>query len=131
MKATFFKLQGFNVSSLPPNRMPTACTSVCLRDLSGSLTVPLVIPSSTPIIPHDSGPEVVIFVGMPSTGKSSFYHKYFKAEGYVHINQDTIGTRAKCVKAVEETIKDGKSCVIGMHHSSSLNEGLTKYAKRS
>jgi bifunctional polynucleotide phosphatase/kinase len=50
---------------------------------------------------------------MPSTGKSSFYSNHFKSEGYLHINQDTIGSRAKCVKAVEEAIKEGKSCVIG------------------
>ena len=74
------------------------------------------MPTNTPIVsPKDehTKPEVVLFVGMPAMGKTSFYNRLFKPEGYVHINQDTIGSRAKCVKAVEATIKDGKSCVIG------------------
>jgi bifunctional polynucleotide phosphatase/kinase len=30
----------------------------------------------------------------------------------VHINQDTLKTRQKCVKAVEEAVKEGRSCVV-------------------
>lgn len=57
--------------------------------------------------------ELVIFVGLPCLGKSSFYRTHFSPAGYVHVNQDTLGSRAKCVKAAEEALKDGKSCVIG------------------
>lgn len=32
---------------------------------------------------------------------------------YLHINQDTLKTREKCIKALEEALKTGKSCVIG------------------
>ena len=82
-----------------------------------SLTVPRVTPTSTPVVPSpDSGTEIVLFVGFPALGKTSFYTKHFSPAGYVHVNQDTLRTRDKCIKAVEETLKDGKSCVVGKVH---------------
>ncbi|EIW85323.1 PNK3P-domain-containing protein [Coniophora puteana RWD-64-598 SS2] len=59
-----------------------------------------------------TGQEIVIFVGYPCLGKTTLYHQHFASAGYVHINQDTLKTRAKCVKAAEEAIQSGKSCVI-------------------
>lgn len=31
----------------------------------------------------------------------------------MHVNQDTLGSRPKCLKAAEEALKTGKSCVVG------------------
>ena len=31
----------------------------------------------------------------------------------MHVNQDTLGTRPKCLKAAEEALRAGQSCVIG------------------
>ena len=56
----------------------------------------------------------MVLVGPPCLGKSTFYRTHFAAEGYVHINQDTLGSRPKCVKAAEEALAAGKSCVIGL-----------------
>ncbi|PPQ78163.1 hypothetical protein CVT25_015496 [Psilocybe cyanescens] len=82
--------------------------------------LPLVIPTSSSIIPVKRQQEVVLFVGYPCLGKSTFYRRFFQPEGYLHINQDTLKTREKCVKALQEAIKAGKSCVIGavVSHSS-------------
>ena len=46
-------------------------------------------------------------------GKSTLYRKHFGPAGYVHISQDALGSRPKCVKATEEALSKGKSCVIG------------------
>jgi bifunctional polynucleotide phosphatase/kinase len=89
---TPYELPGFHVSSLAP-------------------TEPLS-PSNATIVPNPSKPELVLFTGFPCLGKSSFYRKHFAPVGYIHINQDTLGTRAKCVKAAEEALRAGKSCVI-------------------
>ncbi|TFY81192.1 hypothetical protein EWM64_g2825 [Hericium alpestre] len=85
-----YKLPGFNVSSLKPRAKP----------------------SEADIVPPSSKPEIVLFVGMPCLGKSSACRKYFSPKGYVHISQDALGSRAKCVKATEEALSRGKSCVI-------------------
>ncbi|EPT06187.1 hypothetical protein FOMPIDRAFT_1027013 [Fomitopsis schrenkii] len=93
LPAAPYTLPGFHVSSLP-------------REL------PRVTPTSTPLIPPHPTQELVVFVGYPSLGKSSFYRKHFEPLGYVHINQDTLRTREKCVKAAAEALLEGKSCVV-------------------
>lgn len=45
-------------------------------------------------------------------GKTTFFRTHFAPAEYVHVNQDTLKTREKCVKAVETAIQDGKSCVV-------------------
>lgn len=81
------------------------------------IVVPPITPTSTPILPTSpSGPEIVLFVGYPALGKTTFFRKHFEEAGYVHVNQDTLRTRHKCVKAVEEAIEEQKSCVVGRSH---------------
>lgn len=49
-----------------------------------------------------------------ASGKTSFYNKYFKPHDYVHVNQDTLRSRDKCLAVVRETITFGKTgCVVG------------------
>lgn len=92
LPAAPYTLTGFHPSSLPTDS-------------------PQITPTSTPLVASRS-PEVVLFVGYPSLGKSTFYRKHFEPAGYVHINQDILKTRDKCIKAAEEAVKEGKSCVI-------------------
>jgi bifunctional polynucleotide phosphatase/kinase len=77
--------------------------------------VPPVTPTSTPLIPpfKHSKLEIVLFVGYPCIGKSSFYGRHFEPAGYVHVNQDTLKTRLKCIKAAEQALESGQNCVIG------------------
>ncbi|KAH9026819.1 polynucleotide kinase 3 phosphatase-domain-containing protein [Lactarius pseudohatsudake] len=65
-----------------------------------------------PVLPPDPHTEIVVFVGPPCLGKSTFYRTHFAPAEYVHVNQDTLGSRPKCVKAAEEALVAGKSCVI-------------------
>ncbi|TCD67649.1 hypothetical protein EIP91_012159 [Steccherinum ochraceum] len=94
LPAAPYQLQGFNVASLPQNQ-------------------PVITPSSTPLVPIPGKvQEIVLFVGYPSLGKSSFYRKHFLPAEYVHVNQDTLGNRNKCIKAVEDCMTSGQSCVV-------------------
>ena len=43
-------------------------------------------------------PEMVIMVGCPASGKSTFRKRYLEPHGYVAVNRDTMGTMQKCIK---------------------------------
>ncbi|GAA6062392.1 hypothetical protein JCM10212_003201 [Sporobolomyces blumeae] len=82
---------------------------------------PLYTPTSTPLLPRRLSefddhvhPEVIIFVGSPGAGKTSFYKKHFAPKGYVHINQDTLHTREACLSRLVKTLSvpDPPSCII-------------------
>lgn len=56
--------------------------------------------------------QLVLFVGAPGAGKSSYYRRIFQPRGYVHLNQDTLGTRAKCIKEARANLSENRSVVI-------------------
>uniref|UniRef100_A0A8C5WF91 Polynucleotide kinase 3'-phosphatase n=1 Tax=Leptobrachium leishanense TaxID=445787 RepID=A0A8C5WF91_9ANUR len=56
--------------------------------------------------------EVVVTVGFPAAGKSTFIKENLVSKGYVYANRDTLGTWQKCVAACEEALRNGKSIVI-------------------
>jgi bifunctional polynucleotide phosphatase/kinase len=43
-----------------------------------------------------ASPEIVVFVGSPGAGKSTFYRTYFEPLGYVRANQDTLKSVSRC-----------------------------------
>ncbi|KAG1749154.1 polynucleotide kinase 3 phosphatase-domain-containing protein [Suillus paluster] len=96
-----YALPGFDASSLPK----------LLHKLTHQ-AVPLLDPPTAKIIPDVAGTELVVFSGFPCLGKSSFFRRHFAPAGYTHINQDTLGSRSKCVKAAEVALKAGTSCVV-------------------
>ncbi|KAG6861891.1 hypothetical protein C0995_010597 [Termitomyces sp. Mi166 len=71
-----------------------------------------VLPTSTPLLPQPPAKELVLFVGYPCLGKSTFYRRHFEPAGYIHINQDTLKTRDRCVKETRKALQEGNSCVI-------------------
>lgn len=54
--------------------------------------------------------EIVLIVGPPGAGKSTFCKKYFP--NYAYINQDTLKTLIKCIKSCREHVAAGRSVVI-------------------
>ncbi|KAF9958999.1 hypothetical protein BGZ72_010439 [Mortierella alpina] len=75
--------------------------------------VPLFSPTSTPLLPSPGTCEVIVFCGYPASGKSSFAKKHILSTGqYEYVNQDTLKTREKCLKAVEENLKISKAVVV-------------------
>lgn len=57
-----------------------------------------------------SSQEMVMFVGMPASGKSTFAEKHFIPAGYEWINKDTHKT--KCAKMAAEAVAKGKRVVV-------------------
>ncbi|GFZ48059.1 hypothetical protein JCM24511_05807 [Saitozyma sp. JCM 24511] len=80
-----------------------------LANLSTRATVPPIVPSHTPIARSEV--ELVLFVGPPASGKTSFFRTHF-APAYEHVNQDLLGSRDKCLRAAEVLLRDNKSVVV-------------------
>jgi len=105
--ASEYRFLGYDPSSMIPGKTPHQTIdvgeelSVCVS--GGEPFTPTLSPKS----------ELVLLVGYPSMGKSTLYRKHFGPAGYRHISQDSLGSRAKCIKATEEALAGGKSCVIG------------------
>uniref|UniRef100_H9YYQ1 Bifunctional polynucleotide phosphatase/kinase n=1 Tax=Macaca mulatta TaxID=9544 RepID=H9YYQ1_MACMU len=71
---------------------------------------PLCLPESRALL--SSSPEVVVAVGFPGAGKSTFLKKHLVSAGYVHVNRDTLGSWQRCVTACETALKQGKRVAI-------------------
>ncbi|KAG9333115.1 hypothetical protein JZ751_013469 [Albula glossodonta] len=56
--------------------------------------------------------EVIVAVGYPASGKSTFFHTHIIPKGYVYVNRDTLGSWQQCVSACERALKDGRSVAI-------------------
>ncbi|KAL2096606.1 hypothetical protein ACEWY4_008754 [Coilia grayii] len=59
-----------------------------------------------------STPEVVVAVGFPGAGKSTFFHKHIVPKDYTYVNRDTLGSWQNCVSACEKALKQGRSVAI-------------------
>uniref|UniRef100_A0A8C4LMH4 Bifunctional polynucleotide phosphatase/kinase n=1 Tax=Equus asinus TaxID=9793 RepID=A0A8C4LMH4_EQUAS len=79
-----------------------------LRTISPS--GPLCLPESSSLLSSD--PEVVVAVGFPGAGKSTFLQEHLVSAGYVHVNRDTLGSWQRCVTACEAALKQRKRVVI-------------------
>ncbi|KAF8418544.1 putative DNA 3'-phosphatase Tpp1 [Tirmania nivea] len=56
--------------------------------------------------------ELVVLVGSPGAGKSTFVKRYLAPLGYERVNQDILKTREKCLKAAAEFLGVKKSVVV-------------------
>jgi bifunctional polynucleotide phosphatase/kinase len=56
--------------------------------------------------------DIVLFVGSPASGKSTFYNTHLKPLDYIRVNQDILKTRDKCVKVATSHLSDGNSVLI-------------------
>ncbi|TDL29789.1 PNK3P-domain-containing protein, partial [Rickenella mellea] len=91
-----YKLTGFDVKTYPVN-------------------VPVVVPSSAPIIPITQKREIVLFIGPPAAGKATFYHEYFPTKDYEYVKGNLDG----CLQAVERSCKNGMGCVVASANTDS------------
>ena len=62
-------------------------------------------------LPKTNEKSAVIFMGIPASGKSTFYTRYF-SDTHVHINLDNLHTRNKEKLLFEKCIADGSYFVV-------------------
>lgn len=74
--------------------------------------------------------EMILFVGYPASGKSSFYENYLKPADYAHINQDELKTLAKCLSLTKKYIKEKKSfCIDNTNASKNTRQKYIQLCK--
>ncbi|KAM7413561.1 hypothetical protein PAMA_020776 [Pampus argenteus] len=56
--------------------------------------------------------EVIVAVGFPASGKSTFFHTHIIPKGYVYVNRDTLGSWQSCVTACERALKENRSVAV-------------------
>uniref|UniRef100_A0A4W6DSK4 Polynucleotide kinase 3'-phosphatase n=1 Tax=Lates calcarifer TaxID=8187 RepID=A0A4W6DSK4_LATCA len=56
--------------------------------------------------------EVIVAVGFPASGKSTFFHTHVIPKGYTYVNRDTLGSWQSCVSACERALKEGRSVAV-------------------
>ncbi|ESL07925.1 polynucleotide kinase 3'-phosphatase [Trypanosoma rangeli SC58] len=69
-----------------------------------------VVPA--PAIFSRAAQEMVIFVGYPGCGKTTFFSRFLQPAGYIHINRDILKTKAKCLSETAKWWDAGKSVVV-------------------
>lgn len=57
-------------------------------------------------------PEVILMVGSPASGKSSFCKQNLLPSGYIHVNRDNLGSWQKCIQLVRDSLKNNKRVVV-------------------
>ncbi|KAH3743143.1 DNA 3'phosphatase [Pelomyxa schiedti] len=85
------------------------------------------IPETGPIIDGNADTltsattEMILFVGFPASGKSTFAKTHLIPKNYVHVNRDTLSTQPKCLKAAKDALSSGSSVVIDNTNPSKAN----------
>ena len=56
--------------------------------------------------------NMVIFMGVPGSGKTSYYTNNLYSLGFIHINRDKLKTNVKVLKLIKDTLNNGLSMAI-------------------
>ncbi|XP_056231072.1 bifunctional polynucleotide phosphatase/kinase [Seriola aureovittata] len=73
-------------------------------------TVRLYDPPSASLT--SSQTEVIVAVGFPASGKSTFFQTHIVPKGYAYVNRDILGSWQSCVSACERALKEGRSVAV-------------------
>ena len=69
-----------------------------------------IFPNNTVTIPDTQ--TLFIFVGMPGSGKTTFYETNLQRRGWIHANQDILKTKTKMLSTVRNALSTGKSVAV-------------------
>jgi len=80
----------------------------------------------------NTGKQLIIFIGAPGTGKSSFFLQHLKPLGYVQANQDALKTEAKVMKLVRSSMSSGKDiCLDRTNGKASQRQAFVDMAEQN
>lgn len=72
-------------------------------------------------------PQVIILMGLPASGKSTFYAQELAPQGIKHINLDTLRTRNREMEQIQRYLRNGVSFAID--NTNTLPEERARYIK--
>lgn len=72
-------------------------------------------------------PLVIILMGLPAAGKSTFYARELAPRGIAHINLDTLRTRNRELQQIQEYLRAGVSFAVD--NTNTLPEERARYIK--
>ena len=81
------------------------------RNLPVRIREPLLLDDHMATIKNEES-VVLMAVGYPASGKTTFYERHFKDKKFVHVNQDTLKTNKKCIVQVSQALKNNQSVYI-------------------
>jgi bifunctional polynucleotide phosphatase/kinase len=79
--------------------------------------------------PDYNNHEIILFVGKSSSGKTTFFKTFLEPFGYIHVNQDTLKTKEKCIKKVKEICGNGKLVIDNTNPDTSTRKLYVDIAK--
>lgn len=56
--------------------------------------------------------EMILLIGVPGSGKTTFVKKFLLPQKYVHINNDILKTKSKCLSLLEKSLKNNNLIVV-------------------
>lgn len=74
------------------------------------IELPKIINSTIKLKIKKYGKELILMVGSPASGKSTFVKLYFS--DYKIINQDTLKTKLKCLSMTEQMLKENENIIV-------------------
>lgn len=78
------------------------------------------------------GAELVVFCGPPASGKSTLCERLFVRAGYERVNQDTLGTLARCMRVAREALGAGRPVVVdNLNATRKTRESWLKLAREA
>lgn len=89
------------------------CIGFNIKEIKNSEKKEIVFKNRDNFIDNKLELEMIIAVGVPASGKSTYFKKIFgDSDNHVIINQDTLKTKAKCLKETNKALDNKMSVII-------------------